>query len=283
MGREFWVEKIDSTDTGVPIDRDYLRADTKAEPVRDAYNLDAKAVTDGGQPISAKEGDGNGEHYKNRDAVETAPDGFAHETNARTTAFDGRDARGNPTGGWSNKKWRMHMGLAVEMRGEWCDGCEHCEQDDCHADCEQPCAEHDTYSGECPDCSKGCPVCREWCYSDTWAWVAGVEIDNKERDRRTLLDGYLDCFDVPEYVREAVRSKVLMEDVARYWNRHYAGQVGAVVGFMAVETADSPESALADDRLHGERPDALVDDVGQPLEKIVAHGFKRARANGWIE
>lgn len=280
---EFWKDQDDPTDTGVPIDSDYLHTDTRDESATDAYNPEAEAVTDGGEPLDRTAEGNESDAYKNDEhAVQKWPDGFAQTSTARTTAFAGRDAHGNPVDGWSREKWRIQMGLPVKMRGETCDGCEHCERDDCLEECEEPCAAHDAYQPDCPECSKGCPVCREWCYNDTWEWVAGAEIDNKERNRLTALDGYLDCFEVPQQTREEVKAKVMSEDTSRYWNRHYAGIAGAVVGFMAVEIADSVPEALRDDRLHSDRVTALVEDVGKPLEKIVRHGFKRAEANGWV-
>jgi|GEM_PF-5004760 len=263
---EYWKDQEDATDTGVPIDSDYV--EPSAGDVTVGYDPE-RPVPDGGIDLSA-EGNESDAYKDDEYAVQKSPDGFAHTTKARTTKLGSEDYYGNECRDeevWERggPRWRIQMGLPTKMLGERCDGCEHCDQDDCLEDCED-----------------GCPVCREWCYNDTWEWVAGAEIDNKERNRLTALDSYLDCFNVADPIREKVKAKVLDEDTSRYWNRHYAGIEGAVVGFMAVELANSPGEALEDERLHSDRVTALVEDVGKPLEMVVEHGFKRARENGWI-
>lgn len=47
-----WKDQDDPTDTGVPIDDDYVKADTRQESVTDAYASGAEAITDGGKELA---------------------------------------------------------------------------------------------------------------------------------------------------------------------------------------------------------------------------------------
>lgn len=51
---ELWAEQDDPTDTGVPVDPDYCAVETRDETVRDAYEPDAAARTDRGQPLKTR-------------------------------------------------------------------------------------------------------------------------------------------------------------------------------------------------------------------------------------
>lgn len=53
-GRTLWIEQDDPTYTGVDIDHDYVATDSRQESVSDAYNTEAEAVTDDGQPLDAR-------------------------------------------------------------------------------------------------------------------------------------------------------------------------------------------------------------------------------------
>lgn len=97
---EYWRDKDDPTDTGVPIDSDYLHTDSRNESATDAYNPEAEAATDGGQPLDARsDAAATDTVTEDTDDLDGNPleSAWANQGVQRTTLYaDDTDAKGNP-------------------------------------------------------------------------------------------------------------------------------------------------------------------------------------------
>jgi hypothetical protein len=114
---ERWYDQSDPTDTGVPIDDSYLNTETKDESVTDCYNPEAERITDGGQIVSAKEGDSTGVHWQNESVGDGTWNPDSH------TPVDNTPAATIVTGFSPNsRKWRLHEDMKVSVQcddGSW--------------------------------------------------------------------------------------------------------------------------------------------------------------------
>ncbi len=131
-GRTLWVEQDDPTDTGVEIDADYCRVDTRDEPATDAYVGGSVAITDGGQPLDART-DAAATDTKSEDSddLDGKPleSSWANTGVQRTTLYaDDTDANGNPLpqygldgtdlGARRKRMWGYNSGFGWSDRSE---------------------------------------------------------------------------------------------------------------------------------------------------------------------